>query len=115
RVHGERDRRKAHEQAIALLERVGIPAARQRAKDYPHQFSGGMRQRVMIAMAVALSPSLLIADEPTTALDVTVQAQIMELMTKFSREEGMSILLITHDLGVAVEYADRVCVMYAGR
>jgi len=115
RVHGEHDRRKAYEKAISLLERVGIPAARQRANDYPHQFSGGMRQRVMIAMAVALSPSLLIADEPTTALDVTVQAQIMELMTKISREEGMSILLITHDLGVAVDYADRVCVMYAGR
>jgi len=115
RVHGERDRRKAREKAIELLARVGIPAPRQRADDYPHQFSGGMRQRVMIAMAVALGPSLLIADEPTTALDVTVQAQIMELMTTISREQGMSILLITHDLGVAVDYADRVCVMYAGR
>ncbi len=115
RVHGERSRKKAWVRAVELLERVGIPAAAQRANDYPHQFSGGMRQRVMIAIAVALKPSLLIADEPTTALDVTVQAQIMELMTSISREEGMSILLITHDLGVAVDYADRVCVMYAGR
>jgi oligopeptide transport system ATP-binding protein len=103
------------DKAVALLERVGIPDARRRAKDYPHQFSGGMRQRVMIAIAVALHPSLLIADEPTTALDVTVQAEIMELMTGISRDEGMSILLITHDLGVVVSYAHRVCVMYAGR
>src|SRR5690606_34066328 len=115
RVHGERNRRRAWERAVGLLERVGIPAAAQRAHDYPHQVPGGMRQRVMIAIAVALHPSLLIADEPTTALDVTVQAQIMELMTEISREEGMAILLITHDLGVAVDYADRVCVMYAGR
>lgn len=113
RVHNER--RGAWNRAVNLLERVGIPAAAERAKDYPHQFSGGMRQRVMIAIAVALHPSLLIADEPTTALDVTVQAQIMELMTEISRQEGMSILLITHDLGVAADYADRVCVMYAGR
>jgi len=115
RVHGERSRRAAMGKAVALLERVGIPDAKRRAADYPHQFSGGMRQRVMIAIAVALHPSLLIADEPTTALDVTVQAEIMDLLTGISREEGMSILLITHDLGVVVAYAARVCVMYAGR
>ena len=115
RVHGEKDRNAAWERAVDLLTRVGIPDPHARGKEYPHQFSGGMRQRVMIAIAVALHPSLLIADEPTTALDVTVQAQIMELMTSISKEEGMSILLITHDLGVAVDYADRVCVMYAGR
>lgn len=115
RVHGENDRHATMEKAVKLLERVDIPDARRRASDYPHQFSGGMRQRVMIAMAVALHPSLLIADEPTTALDVTVQAEIMDLMTEISREEGMSVLLITHDLGVVVGYARRVCVMYAGR
>lgn len=114
RLHGSR-RTAAHASALALLERVGIPDPRRRMGEYPHQFSGGMRQRVMIAMAVALHPALLIADEPTTALDVTVQAEIMDLIRDISREEGMSVLLITHDLGVAVGYAQKVCVMYAGR
>jgi oligopeptide transport system ATP-binding protein len=114
RLHGT-PARQAHDKAVALLERVGIPDARRRAGDYPHQFSGGMRQRVMIAIAVALHPALLIADEPTTALDVTVQAEIMELICGISRDEGMSVLLITHDLGVVVAHAQSVCVMYAGR
>ena len=115
RVHGERSRTAANAKAVELLKRVGIPDPERRAKEYPHQFSGGMRQRVMIAMAVALRPRLLIADEPTTALDVTVQADIMDMITQISREEGMSVLLVTHDLGVALRYAQRVCVMYAGR
>jgi len=115
RVHGERSRKVANAKAVELLKRVGIPDPERRAKEYPHQFSGGMRQRVMIAMAVALRPRLLIADEPTTALDVTVQADIMDMITQISREEGMSVLLVTHDLGVALRYAQRVCVMYAGR
>ena len=115
RVHGERDRRVAEERAVDLLRRVGIPDPERRGRDYPHQFSGGMRQRVMIAMAIALKPRLLVADEPTTALDVTVQAQIMELLKAISREDGMAILLITHDIGVVMDYADRVSVMYAGR
>jgi oligopeptide transport system ATP-binding protein len=114
RLHGN-TRAAANEKALALLERVGIPDPRRRMGEYPHQFSGGMRQRVMIAMAVALHPALLIADEPTTALDVTVQAEIMDLIRDISRAEGMSVLLITHDLGVAVGYAQKVCVMYAGR
>ena len=101
--------------AIELLDRVSIPAARQRVRDYPHQFSGGMRQRVMIAMAIALDPAILIADEPTTALDVTVQAQIMDLLATLRRETGMALILITHDVGVVAEVADRVAVMYAGR
>ena len=108
-------RREAMENAIELLDRVGIPDARRRAKDYPHQFSGGMRQRVMVAMAIALGPDVLIADEPTTALDVTVQAQIMELLGQLQHDTGMALLLITHDLGVVNETADRVAVMYAGR
>jgi oligopeptide transport system ATP-binding protein len=115
RVHGETNNGDPMERAIELLERVGIPAPRDRANDYPHQFSGGMRQRVMIAMAVALHPQLLIADEPTTALDVTVQAQIMDLLAKIKHEEGMAVILITHDLGVVVDVADTVCVMYGGR
>jgi len=115
RVHGERSRKVANAKAVELLKRVGIPDPERRAREYPHQFSGGMRQRVMIAMAVALRPRLLIADEPTTALDVTVQADIMDMITQISREEGMSVLLVTHDLGVALRYAQRVCVMYAGR
>jgi oligopeptide/dipeptide ABC transporter ATP-binding protein len=115
RAHGLLDARAALERAEQLLARVGIPEPRQRARDYPHQFSGGMRQRVMIAMAIALDPKLLIADEPTTALDVTVQAQIMELLRDLQRERQMAMVLITHDLGVAAEAADHVAVMYAGR
>lgn len=101
--------------AIEMMDRVKIPAAKQRVDDYPHQFSGGMRQRVMIAMALALDPKVLIADEPTTALDVTVQAQIMDLLRDLQRDRGMGLILITHDLGVVNEVADRVAVMYAGR
>jgi oligopeptide transport system ATP-binding protein len=97
------------------MERVRIPAAAQRVDDYPHQFSGGMRQRVMIAMAIALDPKILIADEPTTALDVTVQAQVMDLLKDLQRETGMGLVLITHDLGVVNEVADKVAVMYAGK
>ena len=107
--------RRAMEQAVELLRMVGIPLPAQRAHEYPHQLSGGMRQRVMIAMALACQPSLLIADEPTTALDVTIQAQILELMKRLRRDGHMSILLITHDLGVVAEMCDRVAVMYAGR
>jgi peptide/nickel transport system ATP-binding protein len=98
-----------------MFHRVGIPSPESRVHDYPHQLSGGMRQRVMIAMALACKPDLLIADEPTTALDVTIQAQILELLRSLQRELGMSILLITHDLGVVAETCDEVCVMYAGR
>ena len=107
-------RRKARDKAIELMQRVGIPAAEQRVDDFPHQFSGGMRQRVMIAMALALQPKLLIADEPTTALDVTVQAQIMDLLQRLKREEDMALILITHDLGLVAETADRVLMMYSG-
>ena len=102
-------------QAIRLMERVQIPGAAQRVKAYPHQFSGGMRQRIMIAMAIALDPAVLIADEPTTALDVTVQAQIMQLMADLQQERKMGLILITHDLGVVADVADRIAVMYAGR
>ena len=115
RAHGEHSGGEADERAVELLARVGIPDPANRAKDYPHQFSGGMRQRVMIAMAIALGPDLLIADEPTTALDVTVQAQIMELLEDLREETGMAIVLITHDLGVVADVADHVAVMYAGR
>jgi oligopeptide/dipeptide ABC transporter ATP-binding protein len=103
------------ERTIELLESVGIPNAAQRVDDYPHEFSGGMRQRAMIAMALALEPDLLIADEPTTALDVTVQAQILALLARLNRERNLATILITHDLGVVAEVADRVLVMYAGR
>jgi len=103
------------EGGVELLRRVGIPDAEKRMKDYPHQFSGGMRQRVMIAMALANKPDLLIADEPTTALDVTIQAQILELMQSLQKKFDMSILFITHDLGVVSEIADKVIVMYAGQ
>ena len=102
-------------QAVRLMERVQIPAAKQRVKAYPHQFSGGMRQRIMIAMAIALDPAILIADEPTTALDVTVQAQIMSLLQELQAERHMGLILITHDLGVVADVADRIAVMYAGR
>jgi oligopeptide/dipeptide ABC transporter ATP-binding protein len=115
RVHRRLSAREAREQSIYLLQRVRIPNAPQRFNDYPHEFSGGMRQRVMIAMAIACQPKLLIADEPTTALDVTIQAQILKLLREFKRELGMSIIIITHDLGVVAQLADRVAVMYAGR
>ena len=114
-VHRGLSKKEGMARAADLLDRVGIPNARNRVKDYPHQFSGGMRQRVMIAMALALDPSVLIADEPTTALDVTVQAQIMDLLLELQSETGMGVVLITHDLGVVGEVADRVAVMYAGR
>ncbi len=116
RTHTGCSKSEARAKALEMLERVGIPDAENRLRDYPHQFSGGMRQRAMIAMALALGPALLIADEPTTALDVTIQAQILELMLELkSQREGASILLITHDLGVVAETCDRVVVMYAGR
>ena len=115
RTHREGDRRHAMERAVELLAIVGIPRPRERARDYPHQFSGGMRQRVMIAMAIALQPALLIADEPTTALDVTIQAQILEVLLDVRERFDMSVLLITHDLGVVAQTADRVMVMYAGK
>jgi peptide/nickel transport system ATP-binding protein/oligopeptide transport system ATP-binding protein len=105
----------ATERAIALLERVGIPDARARARSHPHELSGGMRQRVMIAMALLCDPEVLIADEPTTALDVTIQAEILELLSDLVRERGLSVILITHDLGVVATVATRVLVMYAGR
>ncbi len=105
----------ARERAAELLEMVGIPEARARLDDYPHQFSGGMRQRVMIAMAMSCNPKLLLADEPTTALDVTIQAQILEIMARLTREFGTAVIIITHNLGVVARYADRVNVMYAGR
>jgi len=115
RVHRGLSSKEAREQAVYLLQRVGIANAKQRINDYPHEFSGGMRQRVMIAMAVACQPKLLIADEPTTALDVTIQAQILNLLREFKNESGMSIIIITHDLGVVAQLADHVAVMYAGR
>jgi oligopeptide/dipeptide ABC transporter ATP-binding protein len=106
---------KALERAIELMESVGIPRARDRARSYPHEFSGGMRQRVMIAMALSNSPELLIADEPTTALDVTIQAQILDEIQKLRRETNAGVILVTHDLGVVADIADRIAVMYAGR
>lgn len=115
RVRQNRSRRDAWSAAVEALDRVGIPDAARRARSYPHEFSGGMRQRAVIAMAIALRPRLLIADEPTTALDVTVQAQIMELIEQLRRENGMSVILISHDLGVVARYADRVSIMYSGR
>ena len=115
RAHRGMSRRDARRRAVELMDRVRIPAAAQRVNDYPHQFSGGMRQRVMIAMAIALDPRILIADEPTTALDVTVQAQVMDLLKDLQRDTGMGLVLITHDLGVVNEVADDVAVMYAGR
>jgi oligopeptide/dipeptide ABC transporter ATP-binding protein len=114
-LHLKMNKQAATQRAIELLEMVGIPDAKSRIKDYPHQFSGGMRQRVMIAMALSCNPKLLLADEPTTALDVTIQAQILELLTRLTRELGTSVIIITHNLGVVARYADRVNVMYAGR
>ena len=115
RAHEPVPRKRARQRAVELLDLVRIPNARARVDDYPHQFSGGMRQRVMIAMAMALNPSLLIADEPTTALDVTVQAQVLKVMQDVQQEFGTAIILITHDLGVIADVADEVVVMYAGK
>ena len=108
-------REKADERAVELLSLVGIAEPERRLAQYPHHFSGGMRQRVMIAMALACDPKLIIADEPTTALDVTIQAQILELMKNLTREMGVAMIIITHNLGVVARYADRVNVMYAGK
>src|ERR671916_2162920 len=115
RLHHDVSRRAARHRAVELLDRVGIPQARSRFNDHPHQFSGGMRQRVMIAMALSCNPQLLIADEPTTALDVTVQAQILDLIRDLQKEFGSAVIVITHDLGVVAELADDILVMYAGR
>ncbi len=114
-LHERLGRQAARTRAIEMLSLVGIPSPEQRVDEYPHQMSGGMRQRVMIAMALACRPSVLIADEPTTALDVTIQAQILDLLRKLQHELGMAVILITHDLGVVAETADHVAVMYAGR
>ncbi len=115
RVHSQVTKAQAEDRAIDLLGQVGIPEPARRVRDYPHQFSGGMRQRVMIAMALALEPKLIIADEPTTALDVTVQAQILELLARMQRDYQTAVILITHDLGVVADVADEVVIMYAGR
>jgi peptide/nickel transport system ATP-binding protein len=109
------DEKAARARAIELLEATGIPAAAQRIDHYPHQFSGGMRQRVVIALALAAEPKLIVADEPTTALDVSIQAQIITLLKRLCREKGTAVMLVTHDMGVIAETADRVAVMYAGR
>jgi oligopeptide/dipeptide ABC transporter ATP-binding protein len=115
RAHRDVSKKEALARAVELLHSVGIPNPERRVRDYPHEFSGGMRQRVMIAMALALEPELLIADEPTTALDVTIQAQILNLLRDLNREKNVSVVLITHDLGVVAELADKVVVMYAGQ
>jgi oligopeptide/dipeptide ABC transporter ATP-binding protein len=115
RVHRGTSKSEARRYALELMERVKIPSAKERLGAYPHEFSGGMRQRVMIAMALALDPDIIIADEPTTALDVTVQAQVMQLLADLQDEMGMGLILITHDLGVVADVADRLCVMYAGK
>lgn len=114
-LHQKMDKRQAWARAVDMLREVGIPSPEKRAQEYPHQMSGGMRQRVMIAMAMSCNPALLVADEPTTALDVTIQAQILDLMRKLKQEFHTAIMLITHDLGVVAEMADRVVVMYAGK
>src|SRR6516164_5836613 len=114
RLHQGLNRKAARERSVEMLEKVGIPVPQQRVDSYPHELSGGMRQRVMIAMALACNPDLLIADEPTTALDVTIQAQILDLMRELKAESGAAIVLITHDLGVVAEVCDDVAVMYAG-
>ena len=115
RLHRGYSKQEALKRATELLDLVGIPEPEKRVNEYPHQFSGGMRQRVMIAMALACNPKLLLADEPTTALDVTIQAQIMELIRDLQKEIGMSVILITHDIGLVAQMADRVFVMYAGQ
>ncbi|MFF5762381.1 ABC transporter ATP-binding protein [Streptomyces tanashiensis] len=115
RVHHGMSKKDATVKAVELMDKVKIPAAKARVSDYPHQFSGGMRQRIMIAMALALEPDLIIADEPTTALDVTVQAQVMDLLAELQQEYNMGLILITHDLGVVADVADKIAVMYAGR
>jgi len=115
RAHENISKGQAFDRAVELMERVGIPRARDRARSYPHEFSGGMRQRAMIAMALSLSPSVLIADEPTTALDVTIQAQIIKEVKQLSQESESGVIFVTHDLGVVADIADRVLVMYAGR
>jgi peptide/nickel transport system ATP-binding protein/oligopeptide transport system ATP-binding protein len=115
RAHEKISKAAAFDRAVALMERVGIPRARDRARAYPHEFSGGMRQRAMIAMSLSLSPSVLIADEPTTALDVTIQAQILQEVAQLSQESDSGVIFVTHDLGVVADIADRVIVMYAGR
>ncbi|MFE0699495.1 ABC transporter ATP-binding protein [Streptomyces sp. NPDC058872] len=115
RVHHGLSKKDSKAKAIELMDKVKIPAAKARVSDYPHQFSGGMRQRIMIAMALALEPDLIIADEPTTALDVTVQAQVMDLLAELQQEYNMGLILITHDLGVVADVADKIAVMYAGR
>lgn len=115
RVHQKMNRKDSRQRAIEMMKRVGIPAAEERVGDYPHEFSGGMRQRIMVAMAIALDPELLIADEPTTALDVTVQAQVMNLLQDLQDEFNMGLILITHDLGVVADVADKIAVMYAGQ
>jgi peptide/nickel transport system ATP-binding protein len=114
-THLEMSNEQARDRAIKLLEEVGIPAARERIDAYPHQFSGGMRQRVVIALALAAEPKVIIADEPTTALDVSIQAQIITLLKRLCRDHGTAVMLVTHDMGVIAETADRVAVMYAGR
>jgi len=114
-VHGRATRRNARDKAIELLEAVQVPDAAKRVRDYPHQLSGGLRQRALIALSLSCNPQVLIADEPTTALDVTIQAQILELLHDLQQRLGLALLLITHDLGVVAQMADRVAVMYAGR
>ena len=115
RTHLDLTEAQAQERAVQLLEEVGIPAARRRIDHYPHQFSGGMRQRVVIALALAANPKLIVADEPTTALDVSIQSQIIQLIKRLCRDHGTAVMLVTHDMGVIAETADRVAVMYAGR